>query len=77
MQRPDLLEAVGLDFFLARKVAAVIVGVSRWPVFLGGRLAVQSDLVAAVDEYASRMFEELDYRREVRAKGSKVNALVL
>lgn len=72
MQRPDLVETVGLDFFLARKVAAVIVAVSRWPLGLGGRLAVRSDLVAAVDEYASRMFEELDYRREVRTIASKV-----
>lgn len=72
MQRPDLVEAVGLDFFLARKVAAVIVAMSRWPLGFGGRLAVRSDLVAAVDEYATRMFEELDYRREVRTVWSKV-----
>ena len=65
VQRPDLLEVVGLDFFLARRIAAGVVRLSRGRSFFGGRLAVRSDLVAAVDEYASRLFEELDYRKEV------------
>ena len=67
VQRPDLLEAVALDFYLARGIAAAIMRLSRSPVFFGGRVEVRSDLVAAVDEYGSRLFEELDYRKEVKA----------
>lgn len=65
VQRPDLLEAVGLDFYVARGVARAITRLSRSSEFFGGRLVVRSDLVAAVDEYGSRLFEELDYRKEV------------
>lgn len=64
VQRPDLLEAVGLDFYLARCVADTIARLSRDSLLFEGRLAVRSDLVAAVDEYGSRLFEELDYRIE-------------
>lgn len=67
VQRPNLLEAVALDFYLARGVAAAIMRLSQNPMFFGGRVEVRSDLVAAVDEYGSRLFEELDYRKEVRA----------
>lgn len=66
VQRPDLLEAVALDFYLARGIAAAITRLSQGPGFWGRRLAVRSDLVAAVDEYGSRLFEELDYRNEVK-----------
>lgn len=65
VQRPDLLEAVGLDFYLARAVAKTVTRLSRGPMSFGGRFALRSDLVAAVDEYGSRLFEELDYRIEV------------
>lgn len=65
VQRPDLLEAVGLDFYVARRVAEAITRLSRSSSFFGGRLVIRSDLVAAVDEYGSRLFEELDYRKEV------------
>lgn len=65
VQRPDLLEGVGLDFYVARGIAAAITRLSRSSNFFGGRLVVRSDLVAAVDEYGSRLFEELDYRKEV------------
>lgn len=65
VQRPDLLETAGLDFYLARSIAAVITRVSQESHAFGGRLAIRSDLVAAVDEYGSRLFEELDYRIEV------------
>lgn len=73
VQRPELLEAVGLDFYIARAIAAAITRLSQGKGFFGGRLAVRSDLVAAVDEYGSRLFEELDYRVEVtgtRGRGS-------
>ncbi|CAM9184861.1 unnamed protein product [Ectocarpus fasciculatus] len=66
VQRPDLLEAVGLDFYVARRVAEAITRLSRSSSFFGGRLVVRSDLVAAVDEYGSRLFEELDYRKEAQ-----------
>lgn len=65
MQRPDLLEGVGLDFYVARGLAAALTRLSSSSDFFGGRLVVRSDLVAAVDEYGSRLFEELDYRQEV------------
>lgn len=65
VQRPDLLEAVALDFYLARGIAATVMRLSQSPMFFGGRVEVRSDLVAAVDEYGSRLFEELDYRKEV------------
>ncbi|CAM9821212.1 unnamed protein product, partial [Discosporangium mesarthrocarpum] len=65
VQRPDLLEAVGLDAYLLRSLAGTLTDASRLAVW-GGRLEVKSDLVAAIDEYASRIFEELDYRIEAR-----------
>lgn len=66
VQRPDLFETVALDFYLARGVADTITRISRENALFGDRLAVRSDLVAAVDEYGSRLFEELDYRVEAR-----------
>lgn len=66
VQRPDLLEAVNLDFYVARGLASALTRLSSSSSFFGGRLVVRSDLVAAVDEYGSRLFEELDYRKEVR-----------
>lgn len=72
VQRPDLLEIAGLDFYLARTIAAVIMSLSRELDHLSrARLGVRSDLVAAVDEYGSRLFEELDYRIEVSARCSR------
>lgn len=68
VQRPDLLEAVGLDFYVARGLASALTRLSSSSSFFGGRLVVRSDLVAAVDEYGSRLFEELDYRKEVIKK---------
>ncbi|CAM9247077.1 unnamed protein product [Pylaiella littoralis] len=66
VQRPDLLEAVGLDFYVARGIATAITRLSRSSNFFTGRLSVRSDLVAAVDEYGSRLFEELDYQKEAQ-----------
>lgn len=54
VQRPGVAESIALDFYIVRS----FVGVAR-------RLfGYRSDLVRAVDEYANRMFEELDYRVE-------------
>lgn len=70
VQRPDLLAGAALDFFVARGIADSISRLSRSSGFFGGRLVVRSDLVAAVDEYGSRLFEELDYRKEVGLGGA-------
>ena len=54
VQRPRLREQVAADFLLARWGAIILTGTG----FL------RSDGVGAVDEYASRLFEELDYINE-------------
>lgn len=56
LQRPGVAESIALDFYIVRSIVGV-----------GQRLfGYRSDIVRAVDEYASRMFEELDYRVEVK-----------
>lgn len=54
VQRPRLREQVAVDFLLARWGAN----------FLSETGLLRSDGVGAVDEYASRLFEELDYINE-------------
>ena len=54
VQRPRLREQVAADFLLARWGAT----------FLTETGIIRSDGVGAVDEYASRLFEELDYINE-------------
>ena len=54
VQRPHLREQVAADFLLARWGAT----------FLTETGLLRSDGVGAVDEYASRLFEELDYINE-------------
>ena len=54
VQRPRLREQVAVDFLLARWGAN----------FLAETGLLRSDGVGAVDEYASRLFEELDYINE-------------
>jgi len=54
VQRPGVDEQIALDFFIVRILFSAI---ER---FLG----VKTDLVGAADEYASRLFEELDYVNE-------------
>ena len=54
IQRPKLREQVAADFLLARWGA----------IFLTETGILRSDGVGAVDEYASRLFEELDYINE-------------
>jgi hypothetical protein len=54
VQRPDLREQVAADFLLA-----------RWGAYFLTKTGIlKSDGVGAVDEYASRLFEELDYINE-------------
>ena len=54
VQRPGLTELIALDIIIIRFLAF----------FVQKTLNIRTDLVAAVDEYAYRLFEELDYRKE-------------
>lgn len=54
VQRPGLIELLALDIIIIRFLA----------LFGQKILNIRTDLVAAVDEYAFRLFEELDYRKE-------------
>jgi predicted unusual protein kinase regulating ubiquinone biosynthesis (AarF/ABC1/UbiB family) len=54
VQRPGLQEVIALDIFLIRLAAFLFQKLFR----------IRTDLVAIVDEYAQRLFEELDYRKE-------------
>lgn len=57
VQRPDLRERVTLDTYLLRSIAMwVQQNVKR----------VRSDLVGIMDEFAERIFEEMDYNQEAR-----------
>ncbi|HIK25547.1 MAG TPA: AarF/ABC1/UbiB kinase family protein [Thermosynechococcus sp. M46_R2017_013] len=57
VQRPGLAESITLDIYILR-------GVAYW----AKRLIkdIRSDLVAILDEFASRLFEEMDYTQEGR-----------
>ena len=55
VQRPDLLERVALDIYLLRSLA----------IWIQARVKrLRSDLVAILDEFAARIFEEMDYSHE-------------
>lgn len=56
VQRPGVQESVAMDCYIVRGMAAVANRV------LGSR----TDFCNAVDEYSSRLFEELDYGNELR-----------
>lgn len=55
VQRPEVAASIALDCYIIRSMATVA------SVLFGMR----TDLRAAVDEYASRLFEELDYTNEL------------
>jgi len=55
VQRPDLLTAIELDIYIMRRLAL-------WA--KNNLTKLRSDLVAIVDELASRIFEELNYIQE-------------
>ncbi len=55
VQRPDLLEQITLDVYILRSLAAW--AQKTFP-------AIRSDLVAILDEFASHLFEEMDYIQE-------------
>ena len=55
VQRPDLRERIAVDLYILRKLAAwANQNIKR----------VRSDLVAILDEFGSRIFEEMDYINE-------------
>jgi predicted unusual protein kinase regulating ubiquinone biosynthesis (AarF/ABC1/UbiB family) len=56
VQRPDLAEGIALDAYILRS----------WAVWIQRRfrIAHNNDLVAIIDEFATRLFEEMDYVRE-------------
>ncbi|NCJ06723.1 AarF/ABC1/UbiB kinase family protein [Synechococcales cyanobacterium C] len=57
VQRPDLAEKITLDIYLLRSLAA-------WAQRQFGN--IRSDLVGILDEFAGRLFEEMDYTLEGR-----------
>mmetsp|Transcript_6147 Transcript_6147/g.10661 ORF Transcript_6147/g.10661 Transcript_6147/m.10661 type:complete len:870 (-) Transcript_6147:222-2831(-) len=60
IQRPAVLETVSLDLYLARKGALFF----KWLQDIGVRDARRTNFVALLDEFASRIYEELDYVKE-------------
>jgi predicted unusual protein kinase regulating ubiquinone biosynthesis (AarF/ABC1/UbiB family) len=55
VQRPDLLRRITIDLYILRKIAAFATNhVKR----------IRSDLVAILDEFANRIFEEMNYAHE-------------
>jgi len=57
VQRPGLARGIALDLFVLRKIAALAMA----------RISIiRSDLVAITDEFAERIFEEMDYTQEGR-----------
>lgn len=61
--RPGARETVAMDALLARR-AASWVETLRWPPTADGARLVKPALVAGVDEFFSRLFEEMDYGNE-------------
>lgn len=55
IQRPDLREAIAIDLYLLRKLAALAQKKVK---------RVRSDLVGILDELGERIFEEMDYIHE-------------
>lgn len=60
VQRPQVLETVSLDLYLVRKVASFLSYLQE----VGVRDSRRTDFVALLDEFASRIFEELNYVKE-------------
>lgn len=57
VQRPGLAQGIALDMYLLRRLAALAMKrVKR----------IRSDLVGIMDEFATRIFEEMDYAQEGR-----------
>ena len=63
VQRPGLKPMVEKDAALLRKLASFLESLPN-PTNNGNERLINTELVAAVDEFMSRVFEELDYRNE-------------
>lgn len=57
VQRPDLIGDISLDVYIMRSLAG-------WA--QNNFKAIRSDLIAIIDEFAGRIFEEMDYAQEGR-----------
>ncbi|WP_024546110.1 AarF/ABC1/UbiB kinase family protein [Picosynechococcus sp. NKBG15041c] len=57
VQRPDLQQRINLDIFIMRRIA-------RW--LQNNIKQVRSDLIGITDEFAARIFEEMNYSQEGR-----------
>ncbi len=57
VQRPGLAEGIALDMYILRSLAGFVKKNVKW---------IRSDLVAIMDEFATRIFEEMDYTQEGR-----------
>lgn len=55
VQRPDLLRRITIDLYILRKVASFATNQVK---------RIRSDLVAIMDEFANRIFEEMNYAYE-------------
>ncbi len=55
VQRPGLTESIALDMYILRQLARLVMRLVK---------RVRSDLVGIMDEFASRIFEEMDYTHE-------------
>ena len=71
--RPGARETIAMDSLLARRAAGWLQSI-RWPPTASGARLLKPALVAAVDEFFSRLFEEMDYANE-RANLAKFGAL--
>jgi len=60
VQRPAVLETVSLDLYLIRKLAKF----TQWLQNVGLRDSRRTDFVSLLDEFAARIYEELDYNKE-------------
>lgn len=60
IQRPAVLETVSLDLYLVRKAASFLSYLQE----IGVRDGRRTDFVALLDEFAARIYEELDYEKE-------------
>jgi hypothetical protein len=54
VQRPAVLETVSIDLYIIRRLGVALRGVPQ----------INTDVVALLDEWAERFFEELDYVKE-------------
>ena len=67
VQRPDIEEAIGLDFYLIRGLGFLV---NKYVDF------ITSDVVGLIDEFARRVFQELNYVQVISSANTKLCILV-